>query len=187
MELRKSPPSGILAGTLFVSSFEAMELPSRIVAGAMLAGLLALVPGRPARAGFTTPTLVLTEASVAEADGARVATFDAAFDFPNAVQTGYRVSLVVYQGTRFVRFPVSGQVMEGTSAILSDGLLADTEVSALFASGSPTATARILQIERDRIAVSLPPDFAAGAASAVLATMPSEGAAVSNTIGLVLP
>jgi len=159
----------------------------RVLARAALAGLLVFLPASLARAGFTTPTLVITDGTVVSVDGARTATFEAAFDFPNAVQTGYRVSLVVWQGNHFVRFPVSGAVMEGTSSVLSDGSLADTEVATLFAAGLPISTARILQLERDRITVSLPPDFAAGAASAILATIPSEGAAVSNTIGLVLP
>ncbi len=161
-----------------------MRLSAPILAGT---ALLALLAAGPARAGFTTPTLVLTDASVIEVDGARTATFAAAFDFPNAVQTGYRVSLVVWQGTHFVRFPVSGSILEGTSSVLSDGALADTEVPTLFAAGSAISNARILQVERDRISVSLPPGFAAGAASAILATMPSEGSAVSNTLGLVLP
>lgn len=164
-----------------------MRFPVRILARVALAGLLVLSPADPARAGFTTPTLVIASGTVVEVDGARSAVFEAAFDFPNAVQTGYRVSLVVWQGTHFVRFPVSGPILEGSSAVLSDGALADTEVPTLFASGAAITTARVLQLERDRIAVSLPPGFAAGAASAILATMPSEGSAVSNTIGLVLP
>lgn len=157
------------------------------LARAALGGLLALVPAARARAGFTTPTLVIADATVVAVDGARTASFEAAFDFPNAVQTGYRVSLVVWQGTHFVRFPVAGAILDGTSDVLSDGALADDEVPMLFDAGSPITTARILQLERDRITVALPPGFAAGAASAVLATMPYEGSAVSNTVSLVLP
>src|SRR5215813_8163099 len=74
-------------------------------------------------AGFTAPTLTLSRATGASADGARSASFEGSFDFTNAVQADYALHLVVFQGTTFARFPVTGGPVSGTSATLADGIL----------------------------------------------------------------
>src|SRR5262249_21372026 len=103
----------------------------RILAFFALTGLaLALPPG--ARAGFTSPPLILSGAGGAEAGGQRSASLRGTFDFENAVQLpGYPISLIVFQGTTFVRYPFTGAPVTGTSAVLADGILTEAEVPSL--------------------------------------------------------
>src|SRR5215813_7887408 len=88
-------------------------------------------------AGFTSPTLLLSTATGTVANGGRMVALAGSFDFPDTVQPGYPLNLVVSQGTRFVRYPILGQPVSGTSATLSDGLLTDAELSVLLGDGVP--------------------------------------------------
>src|SRR5262245_9732323 len=83
-------------------------------------------------AGFTSPTLLLSTATGTVANGGRMVALTGTFDFPDTVQPGYPLNLVVSQGTRFVRYPILGQPVSGTSGTLSDGLLADAELGTLL-------------------------------------------------------
>src|SRR4029450_763592 len=74
-------------------------------AAAVLAALGGLATGT-ARPSATGPTLVVSAVTGMRADGRVAVTVEGTFDFPNAVQVGYPLQLVVFQGTRFVRFPI---------------------------------------------------------------------------------
>jgi hypothetical protein len=149
-----------------------------------IAGVLA-VAGH-AHAGATSPTLVLGSAEPAAVDGARAVTFEATFDFDNAVQTGYGLQLIVFQGVRFVRYPFAGAPAGGQSAALADGTLAEDEVPAVVGAGTPVA-ARIVSITPRSVRVVIPTDLPAGATTAILAAVLPEHPVVSNPIGFVLP
>ncbi len=139
-----------------------------------------------AHAGATSPTLVLGSAEPAAVDGVRAVTFEASLDFQNAVQSGYGLQLVVFQGTRFVRYPLAGAPAAGQSAVLADGALDEDEVAAVVGAGTPAA-ARVLSITPRSLRVLIPADLPAGATTAILAAVLPEHPVVSNPIGFVLP
>ncbi|HEV7730940.1 MAG TPA: hypothetical protein VGR62_02215 [Candidatus Binatia bacterium] len=139
-----------------------------------------------AHAGATSPTLVIGSAAAVAVGGVRTVVFEASLDFENAVQTGYGLQLIVFQGTRFVRYPLSGAPAAGQSAALADGSLAENEVAAVLAAGTPTA-GRIVSITPRSLRVVVPADVPAGATTAILAAVLPEHPVVSNPIGFVLP
>jgi hypothetical protein len=148
---------------------------------------LALCAGH-AHAGFTSPTLVLTSAVGNVAPAGRSLAVGGEFDFPNVVQVGYPLSLVVFQGSHFVRYPAAGTPVAGTSALLADGALAESEVAAFVASGTPVAPpVRVVSITAGGLRVVLPAAFAAGSATVVLVATIPEGAVLSNPVNVVLP
>lgn len=141
-----------------------------------------------ARAGFTSPPLVLSEARVAEGGGQRAVFLRGTFDFENAVQLGYPISLLVFQGATFVRFPLSGTAVVGTSSLLADGDLLDTEVDAVLAAGSPApAGVRIVGLEPETIRATLPLTFTGGSATAIVIAVLTDGTVLSNPITFTLP
>ena len=149
--------------------------------------LLAATAG-PARAGFTSPTLVLSSARGDAGPSGRAAAIEGSFDFPNAIQVGYPLSLVVFQGTTFVRYPATGTPVTGQSPALADGILADAELAAFVGAGTPAASSvRIVSMTPTAIRVTLPSSFTAGSATAVLFTILSDGNVLSNAIDFVLP
>lgn len=157
----------------------------RLLAVACLAVLLAAAR---VHAGATTPTLVLGVAEGDALDGARAARFEGSFDFPNAIQVGYPLQLVVFQGTRFVRVPVVGTPVTGTSAALADGALAEGELTGLLAAGAPAeAGVRIVTVTERDLRVTLPASFTTGATRAVLFAILPEHPVLSNPIDFVLP
>src|SRR5215208_5570355 len=98
-------------------------------------------------AGFTSPTLVLSSARGDAGPGGRGAAFEGEFDFPNAVEVGYPLNFVVFQGTTFARYPAAAPPVTGTSATLGDGVLAENELDTLDASGSDAdASVRIVSM-----------------------------------------
>jgi hypothetical protein len=156
----------------------------------MLVVALALVAylGRDACAGFTSPTLVLSAAQGEAATAGRAAAFEGSFDFPNAVQVGYPLNLVVFQGTTFVRYPAAGAPVTGTSTALGDGVLAESELAALLGNGGPvTASVRVVTMTPSAIRVTLPATFGAGLTTGVLFTILSDGSVLSNAIDFDLP
>src|SRR6185295_12316536 len=95
-------------------------------------------PVRFASAGATAPSPVLAAASGAAAGSTRAVVLDGAFDFHNAVQTGTGLQLVIFQGTRFVRYPLGGAPLTGTSALLADGVLGQSDLNSFLGAGSTT-------------------------------------------------
>jgi hypothetical protein len=141
-----------------------------------------------AHAGFTSPTLVLSAARGDAGPAGRGAAFEGDFDFPNAVEVGYPLNLVVFQGTTFARYPAAAPPVTGTSPTLGDGVLAEGEVDTLDAAGSAAApSVRIVTMTPSTIRVTLPSSFTSGAASGVLYTILPDGNVVSNVVAFVLP
>jgi hypothetical protein len=154
----------------------------------VLAAGVALALSSVARAASTSPTLALSAAIGSGAGLAHGATVEGSFDFPNAVQPGYPLQLVVYQGTQFARFQVGGPVVTGASALLADGSLDQTELVAFLGQGAPApAGVRIVTVTSSLIRVTLPSTFAPGSATAVLFTVLADGSVVSNALPFVLP
>lgn len=150
--------------------------------------LLLVTTPAPACAGATTPTLILTTGSALTQGGsARTATFGAAFDHSNAIQADYDLELVVWQGRHFARYPISGGVRVGESAVLDDGLDAG-DLAALDAAGTPApGDVRLVALSPASMSVSLPGGFAAGSATAALAATVEEGIVLSNPLVFTLP
>jgi hypothetical protein len=154
----------------------------------VLALLALAVAGGRALAGFTSPTLVLSAAHGDVGAAGRAAAFEGSFDFPNAVQVGYPLNLVVFQGSTFARYPAAGVPVAGTSAALADGTLAEAEVAAFASQGSPAAPpVRVVTMTPSAIRVTLPASFTAGPATGVLFTILADGTVLSNAIDFVLP
>jgi hypothetical protein len=155
----------------------------------LLSPLFVLALAAPAAwAGATSPTLVLSAAHGDAGPAGRGAAFEGTFDFPNAVEVGYPLNLVVFQGTTFARYPAAAPPITGTSATLGDGMLAQGELDTLDAAGSAAdASVRIVTMTPSSIRVTLPSTFTSGAAAGVLYTILPDGSVVSNVVAFVLP
>ena len=154
----------------------------------VVVALVLALSGDRALAGFTSPTLVLSAAHGEAGAAGRAAALEGSFDFPNAVQVGYPLNVVVFQGTTFARFPAAGTPVTGSSALLADGVLAEAEAAGLAASGAPAdPSVRIVTMTPSAIRVTLPGSFAAGSATAILFTILSDGTVLSNAIDFDLP
>lgn len=159
---------------------------SRVILSAILVAATAGL----ARAGATTPTLIVQSANViGPLDGGAgpLANFTVVYDHSNAVQADYDIELIVFQGPAFARFPISGAVRTGTSTALDDGL-ALSDLPALEAASAPAPPAvRVVTIEPTRIGVALPATFDTGNAIAVLVATVDEGTILSNPLMFGLP
>lgn len=156
-------------------------------AAAVLAALVVLGT-TTARPSATSPTLVVSAASGMRADGRVAVTVEGAFDFPNAIQVGYPLQLVVFQDTSFVRFPIAGAPQVGQSSLLADGRLDSDDVPGLLAAGSPApADVRIVSLSSTHAVLALPAGFHAGAATVQAFAVLSDGRVLSNPLVLVLP
>lgn len=151
--------------------------------------LLVFAVAGSAGAGGSNPLLTLTSVDAyASSSGARGIEARGTFNFEDVVEGTFPAGVVVYQGSHFVRFDQAGAVVEGTAALLADGLDA-AEVPALVATGGTPAPppATLAQLRTDRVTVVLPGTFIAGAASVALyATYEGEGYA-SNVLTVTLP
>lgn len=155
-----------------------------------LLGLAAALLAAAARvhAGATSPKLVVSAASAMLGEGRRTVVIDASYDFQNAVQVGYPLQLVVFQGTRFARYPIGGTPATGTSALLADGTLDAADTTPLLSAGAPApADVRIVSLTPTEARVALPAEFAAGAANVLLYAILADGTTLSNPLALVLP
>jgi len=158
---------------------------------AVLCALAALFAGASVRttgAAATSPTLLLSRVQVDAVLGKRTLTFEGVFDFENALQVAYPLHLVVFQGSRFVRYPVVGAAVGGTSALVADGALTSGELATLLAHGTAAASGvRLVTLTPTGGVVTLPDDFDAGTATAILFTVLPEENVLSNPVTLVLP
>jgi hypothetical protein len=166
----------------------------RIVLEMNRLAILALVVGflgagtRPARGGATRPKPILAAASAVTVDVRRTVLLEGDFEFPNAVQIGYPLDIVVFQGMHFVRYRVAATPVAGTSTLLADGSLSASELPAFLGVGTPApANVRIVTLTNSEIRVVLPADFTAGTATALLFTVLTSDTSLSNPISLVLP
>ena len=152
-----------------------------------MALLLALLPclsvagAKSAAAGSTDPTLAIGQLTARPVGGAAVVEILGEFGFDDVLQVDYPLTLVVYRGTGFARYPVGGAAVAGTFAGLADGL-AVSEIAALEATGAEASGAEIVVLEPNRVLVSLPVELAGpGTLTAVLyVEVPVEGGFVSN-------
>ena len=104
------------------------------------------------------------------------------------MQVGYPLQLVVFQGTRFVRFPLGEPARTGQTTLLADGRLDATELAGFLAAGvSATPDVRLVSLTASRALVTLPADFVPGAATAQVFTVLPEEPVLSNPLALVLP
>ncbi|TMA53829.1 MAG: hypothetical protein E6J76_03355 [Deltaproteobacteria bacterium] len=155
---------------------------------AIVAGLALGLIAREVRAAATTPTLILTTAAPAVVGGARAVAFEGRFDFPNALEVGYPLELVIFQGAHFVRYPIAGTAHVGDSAALLAGHLDEDDVPTFDLEGAEApADVRIVTFVPDRLRVTLPATFTAGRVTAVLFASVPHGAVVSNPIVFLLP
>lgn len=139
-------------------------------------------------AGATTPALLMTAASGTANGTARTVVVDGDFDFANALEVGYPIDLLVFQGTTFARYPFAGTPVTGTSPELTDGVFAEGEIDALLAEGAAAAAeVRVVTLVPERIRVTLPATFTAGAATAVVFGILTDGTVLSNAVTFVLP
>lgn len=141
----------------------------------------------PLRAGATDPTLAIGQVRAQPAGAAALVEVMGMFGFDDVVQVTYPLSLVLYHGTSFVRYPIGSTAESGTFAALANGL-ATSEIGALESAGSPAASVEIVRLEPGRLVVSVPPSLAnAGTISAQLyVTLPGEGAFVSNAVTVAI-
>ena len=157
----------------------------------LLSAILVAATAGLACAGATTPTLIVQSANVTGPYGVGagpLVNFTVAYDYSNAVQADYDVELIVYQGSAFARFPVSGAARVGSSVALGDGL-AVSDLPTLDAASTPApASVRVVTIEPTRIGVTLPATFASGSnATAVLVAAVDEGTILSNPLLFSMP
>jgi hypothetical protein len=140
------------------------------------------------RAGGSSPALSLATAdALASAGGIRAVDARGSFNFEDVVQGVFPAGLVVFQGTHFARFDQAGEVVDGTSPLLADGL-DPSEVPALLGQGAPAAAPGALtQLRADRVAVTLPPGFIPGAATVVLYAVHEGAGYASNALAVTLP
>ncbi|MGH7895160.1 MAG: hypothetical protein ACREQL_10860 [Candidatus Binatia bacterium] len=150
--------------------------------------LMLVVGPMRADAGGSSPLLTITTADTF-ANPAGVTSVDVrgSFNFEDVVEGVFPAGLVVYQGTHFARFDQAGAVVDGTAALLSDGL-DTTEVPALVGLGVPAPSPAVLaRLRADRVSVVLPSGFAPGPASVVLYAVYEGLGYGSNTVTVTLP
>ena len=152
-----------------------------------LAWLLPILAAHLAAAGSTDPTLAIGQLVARPVAGAAVVEVLGEFGFDDVVQVDYPLTLVVYRGATFARFPVGAPAVAGTFAGLADGL-AVSEIAALEATGVAEPSAEIVALEPNRLLVSLPLDLSsAGVLTAVLyVEVAGEGGFVSNAPSIAL-
>jgi hypothetical protein len=169
---------------LVCRSFIAMR--TTLLAAVVIAALL--VGSRRADAGGTTPLLALSDADAARADaGGTTVAVRGTFAFGDLVEGSLSGALVVWSGTRFVRFDPAGNAVAGDAAFLADGLVS-SEVEPLLALGAPAAApAALAQLRADRVAVVLPAGFPSGAASVAIVAVYEGGGVMSNPVAVTLP
>jgi hypothetical protein len=135
-----------------------------------------------AHGGSTDPVLVIGEATISGGQPGRVVELLGSWGFDDALQLDYPLSVVVSQGTSFVRFPFGDAPEAGTFAGLSDGLAA-SEIPALESAGSPSAGASISHLALHEMTLALPAVFAPGSVRVVLyVSLPGEGTFLSNSV-----
>jgi hypothetical protein len=146
-----------------------------------LALLFTITVAGPASSGSTDPTLAIGQLIARPVAGAALVEVLGEFGFDDVVQVDYPLTLVVYRGTSFSRYPVGAPAVAGTFAGLVDGL-AVSEIAALEAAGATAPAAEIVALEPNRLLVSLPSELSsAGTISAVLyVEVQGEGGFVSN-------
>jgi hypothetical protein len=145
-----------------------------------------------ALAGFTSPQLALTSAVGVVVDGGRSVVLQAGdLDFPNTVQGGTALHVILSQGNAFVRYPLHGAAVVGTSTTLADHQVDDVEADIIVGEGSAApAGVRIVALSATSLTIALPASFTPGSCYAQLLSVgltPAQHAVVSNVVPFTLP
>jgi hypothetical protein len=140
-----------------------------------------ILAGDLAGAGSTDPTLAIGQLVARPVGGGALVEVLGEFGFDDVVQVDYPLTLVVYRGTSFARYPAGAPAVVGTFAGLGDGL-AVSEIATLESAGSTASAVEIVSLEPNRIVASLPAALSsAGSITAVLyVEVAGEGGFVSN-------
>ena len=139
------------------------------------------------RAAGTDPTLALTGAEAVAGGGPVLVRLQGSLQFDDLLQFDFPAGVIVYQGTRFARVPVSGPVVSGTAPLLAGGL-APSELFGLLGMSAPAAApARLVTLTPTTVSFVLPPEFDPGTATAVLYAVLEGDAFLSNPITVTLP
>jgi hypothetical protein len=157
-------------------------------AAAVLAAVsLVLVLARPpAWAGSTSPVLASGEVVARPVGTGALAEVTAIYGFDDIMQMNYPLTLVAYSGTSFVSFRPGAQANQGSFAGLNNGL-AEGEIAAFEAAGSPTASAEIVRLEPAKVTVALPASLASGEVSFVAyVVLPDEGTFFTNVVTVTI-
>jgi len=160
----------------------------RALAFAFACSLAGMLLPAIARAGGSSPVLSITGAdTLATPAGVRSVTITGSFNFDDLLQFSFPAGAIITQGSHFVRYDLSGKIVAGTAAAVTNGIAA-SEIPALLAVGTAAASpAAVVQLRVDRISVALPSDFAAGAASVILYALLDGDSVVSNPVSVTLP
>ncbi len=120
-------------------------------------------------------------------DGVQSLTVFGMFNYDDLLQFSVPAGLIISQGSQFVRYDISGQIAEGTSPAIANGIVA-TDIPALLGLGTPACgPATLTQLRVDRISVTLPADFSPGPVSVILYAVPDGSPFVSNAVSATLP
>jgi hypothetical protein len=146
------------------------------------------VRAEPARGAGTDPTLLLGEGEAfASSEGVASVRVTGSFSFEDLVQFPFATGLIVWQGSLYTRYQFDGEVRSATTAVVADGITA-AEIPGLLVGGAAAAApASLIELRGDRIVVTLPQGFGAGAVSAVVYAILDGEAFVSNAVTLTLP
>jgi hypothetical protein len=152
----------------------------------MAAVMLAAAPPW-AQAGLTDPTLAVGRVTATPSGSGSVVDVLGNWEFDALMQVEFPLTLVVSQGEKFVRIPLTGQGGEsGNLAELADGL-DSLEIAALEAAALPGAGASVIRIEPHRITVAVPPVIGDGTVSVeIYVVVPDHGGFVSNRLSVEL-
>ncbi len=146
-----------------------------------------LTAGHRVDAAGTDPTLALSSAEAAASGGAVLVRLQGSLQFDDSLQFSFPAGVVIFQGTQFVRLPITGAAVSGSAALLAGGL-APAELPALLGLGAPAPPpARLVTLTPSSLSVVLPPGFSAGAATAVAYAILEGDAFLSNAIAVTLP
>lgn len=156
---------------------------------ALAVSLLAVtLAPRPGRAVGTDPTLALTAVEAFASDSGSVSlVIDGTFSFDDLVQFSFPLGVIIWRGSSFVRYGLSGDIAAGTSALVSNGVTANDIPSLLVAGGTADAPAALVRLQNDRLTIALPASFGSGSATVIVYAVLEGDPFVSNSITVTVP
>jgi hypothetical protein len=163
-----------------------MSIRVTVAASATLLASIAWISA-PAGAAGTDPTLALTSAEAVAVAGNTMVRLHGSVQFDDLLQFSFPAGVILFQGSNFVRVPMSGAAVSGTASLLAGGL-ADTELFTLLGLGGPApAPAQLISLQPSEVRIALPAGFSSGAATAVVYAVLEGDPFLSNAIEVTLP
>lgn len=153
--------------------------------GAGIAFGLAMI--RPAGAGETDPTLLITRAVATETANGTLLRLDAIFPWNALIQSGYPLELLVWQAAgppTFVRFELGGQAHVGSTPEVADGLT-PSEVSPVRLEGRPDGSHALTHVQEGRLEAVLGAGFSGIPLGAQLVVIDEGTPFVSNPVAVI--